>query len=1725
MKHHSSITRWSRILMLVVLGFALIIPAGAKQVVHAAGIIYVDSTAAGLNNGTSWENAYTNLQSALATAVAGDEIWVAAGTYTPGNNRAASFNLKGGVTLLGGFPTGGGESFSRDWDANPTILSGDIGTPGMNVDNSYHVVKGSVCTGEAVIDGFIISNGYVEISIVNNNGGGLYIDRCQMILRNSIIKENYAYNFGGGMWASNTNVDFDNVTFLENKSVTTGGGFYFTGGMLNLLDVLFDGNTSGSAGGAYAFTLSSEMHNVNFKDNAATASSQGNAGGLLLLGGNTEIFDSEFNTNLAASGSGGGINALLDTGKNLILKNVFIHDNVSTGNCNLSSDTWGPGGGGAYIERGNLYVLNSRFSGNIVKGYGNNNWGYLYTKCVGAGLSSAGANTTVIGSIFDNNKFIKTGSIEVGYGAGIYTNGPTVIHNSVFSKNTAADWRGGFFGSANSSVTNSIFWPGGDAGGVTNFSIRYSVTSQTGTGNILGDPKYIDSANGNFRLRYDSPAIDAGDNTAIPADTLDLDSDGDITEPLPYDLDGQPRVAEMPMQPNTGNGDFPLVDMGAYEVSNTAPSLNNSGWPAFSELAEGSVPGNGNSIPELLASSGLSDPITDPDPGAQEGIAVIGVNNTGGKWQFTTNNGTAWTDFGTVSNSSATLLSAEDTNRIRFVPDTTYRGTISNGITFRAWDRSDGFTAGKTGAYLYVTGGPSPYSAQTETASIAVRSKNHTPTLNPISGINILEDQEPVSVNIGGIGPGVGDEGQEITVTATSLSPAVVPHPTVNYTSPQSTGSLLVRSAANTSGAATINVKVRDDGGTADGAIDNVTQTFRVTVLPVNDPPTLLTGSDPVVLEDSGKVTLTGWAKQITPGPSDEAAQTLAISLTAANPTFFSSQPFIDLATGTLNFQPAPNASGTTPVTIQLTDNGGTDNYGVNTLNTTFSITVQPVNDPPTIQKGPDQTVLEDAGSQVVYNWAQQPNPGPSNENTQTISITTTADNPALFSEQPQVEPFTGTLTYTPAQNASGATRVVIRLTDSGGTDNGGINQSETSFNITLTPVNDRPSLQKGSSPTVLEDPGTVRLANWATQINAGPTDEQGQTLQAAFTIDKPALFGVQPSLNLTTGELSFTPALNAVGSAQVTLTLSDNGGTANGGQNQFQTNFTITIQPVNDPPSFQRGADPIVLEDALPASYSAWATINAGPPDEYGQTLSMTVTADNSALFSTQPAIDLTTGKLTFTPAANVSGTTRIVVSLFDDGGIENGGVDHAQVAFNISIQPVNDAPSLQIGTGPTVLEDAGVISLTGWASQVSAGPANEQTQTLQVTLTADKPSLFSAQPNLNLTDGDLTFTTAPNAAGSAIVTLRLTDSGGTTNGGINQYERTFTITIQPVNDAPQMQKSSDPIVSEDAGKVTLSGWATLTAGPMDEQAQSLTITTIAENSGLFTVQPAIDRATGTLTFTPAPNVSGSTRVFIQITDNGGTANGGANQAQFSFNITIQPVNDPPHMQIGADVIVDYDAGLVSFESWAVSISPGPADEQEQNMQITLNADTPWLFSEQPIIDLSTGTLTFAVAPGSFGSTIVTILLEDDGGTSNGGQPALQKTFQITVKSPNEPPQLTNFILEGVAGRDLIFSQANFITNFTDQDGDQPATIRIDSLPQNGVLTIQSQPVTAGQELTLAEADLLRFIPDWQWSGTTWFFWSASDGKEFAANPAVVEIQIKPWFYLYLPSLTSDRR
>ena len=168
---------------------------------YADNIIYVNDDATGANTGASWANAMTDLQAALATAGACSnitQIWVAEGTYKPtsGSDRDASFELKNGLAVYGGFPNTGNPGLNeRNWRTHVTTLSGDIGTPGNNSDNSHHVVSAMMGPGNgAVLDGFTITGGNAGSGF----GGGMIISGISSpTVRNCIFTGNTA-SLGAG---------------------------------------------------------------------------------------------------------------------------------------------------------------------------------------------------------------------------------------------------------------------------------------------------------------------------------------------------------------------------------------------------------------------------------------------------------------------------------------------------------------------------------------------------------------------------------------------------------------------------------------------------------------------------------------------------------------------------------------------------------------------------------------------------------------------------------------------------------------------------------------------------------------------------------------------------------------------------------------------------------------------------------------------------------------------------------------------------------------------------------------------------------------------------------------------------------------------------------------------------------------------------------------------------------------------------------------------------------------------------------------------------------------------------------------------------------------------------------------------------------------------------------------------------------------------------------------
>jgi hypothetical protein len=203
------------------------------------------------------------------------------------------------------------------------------------------------------------------------------------------------------------------------------------------------------------------------------------------------------------------------------------------------------------------------------------------------------------------------------------------------------------------------------------------------------------------------------------------------------------------------------------------------------------------------------------------------------------------------------------------------------------------------------------------------------------------------------------------------------------------------------------------------------------------------------------------------------------------------------------------------------------------------------------------------------------------------------------------------------------------------------------------------------------------------------------------------------------------------------------------------------------------------VLEDAGAQSVAGWATaISAGPASEASQSVSFDVSVDVPALFLVQPAI-AADGKLTYTPAADANGVATVTVRAVDDGGTADGGNDTSSPAlFTITIAPVNDAPSFVAGGNQVSLLGASA-TVPGWATGISAGPADEASQSVSFSVGVSNPGLFTVQPTI-APDGTLRYDTVLLGIGSATITVRAVDNGGNANGGSDtSAPQTFTITV----------------------------------------------------------------------------------------------------------------------------------------------------------------------------------------------------------------------------------------------------------------------------------------------------------------------------------------------------------
>ena len=705
-----------------------------------------------------------------------------------------------------------------------------------------------------------------------------------------------------------------------------------------------------------------------------------------------------------------------------------------------------------------------------------------------------------------------------------------------------------------------------------------------------------------------------------------------------------------------------------------------------------------------------------------------------------------------------------------------------------------------------------PSAVQAATANNdTVAPVNVAPSFTKGTNQTVLEDcgSQTVSEWATSMSAGPADEaGQTLDFVVTNDNNALFSvQPTV-----AANGTLTYMPATNGNGMATVTVSLHDNGGTVDGGVNTSTpQTFTITVTPVNDAP--------VAVPDSYTTAENTVLIVATPGvlanDTDVDGQTLTAAIDVSN--YPSHGTAILQPDGSFKYTPYLNYCGPDEFKYRASDGV------VRTTLTKVSLQVTAVNHPPygiTLSKA---TITENlpAGTQVGYFLTQDIEGN--------VGFTYSLSGPGAAVLAMTNGNYLVT-TQALDHETQPAYTLHVRTTDAGGL------WYETDFVISVTDVNDVPSFTKGADQTVLEDCGAQTVALWATSISAGPVDEAGQVLNFIVTNDNNPLFAVQPAV-AANGTLTYAPAANANGTATVTVRIHDDGGTANGGvDTSVAQTFTITVTVVNDPPV-----------DTYTLTYTAGAngTISGTSPQTVNQGASstaVTATPDTGYHFVSWSDGSLTAARTDTNVTVNINTTASFAVDTFAitvisgshgtatpgtgllschavqayvvkpdagymvdtltvDGVVVNEATNrldytvtlisieapHTIVATFASIPdltaPVNDVPSFTKGPDQTVLEDCGLQTVAGWATSISAGPADESGQALNFIVTNDNTTLFSTQPAV-AANGTLTFTPAADASGTAIVTLALMDDATAGSSALTTASQSFTITVTKVAD-----------------------------------------------------------------------------------------------------------------------------------------------------------------------------------------------------------------------------------------------------------------------------------------------------------------------------------------------------
>ncbi|MGV3524182.1 MAG: IPT/TIG domain-containing protein [Candidatus Sericytochromatia bacterium] len=461
---------------------------------------FVDDSASGSADGSSWNNAFVRLQDALAAASTQDQIWLAEGRYLPTDDldRTVHFNIPAHFQLYGSFAASEhylSERTATVRSAHESILSGDLlgddlyeGLSYSNMsENSLNILRHG---NQVLLDGLVIEGGFANTSLTFNSprGAGIYSGNQQLTLQHSILRHNVSVDQGGAWYTIDAASSADDVVFSYNLGNGNGGGaIYNESGALSITASHFDYNQANGGGGAGIYNESGNLTigETRFENNAANG---GGGAGIRSSNGTLQITNSQFEANSAMGAGGSGI---YTQSGNLMLSGVDMENNthnlgavnasgtsLSILNGRFENNTANAPGGAIYSSSTSLSIEGTRFIDN-------------HTQSVGGALNLNSQNVSIHKAVFEENT-------SQSPGGAVYIGGATTVSiaDTLFQDNSSISDGGALALLGQNASLENVAFMGNASTGSSGGGLSSSLNSLTLTDVIFQDNQAFNNGGG-----------------------------------------------------------------------------------------------------------------------------------------------------------------------------------------------------------------------------------------------------------------------------------------------------------------------------------------------------------------------------------------------------------------------------------------------------------------------------------------------------------------------------------------------------------------------------------------------------------------------------------------------------------------------------------------------------------------------------------------------------------------------------------------------------------------------------------------------------------------------------------------------------------------------------------------------------------------------------------------------------------------------------------------------------------------------------------------------------------------------------------------------------------------------------------------------------------------------------------------------------------------------------